>query len=304
MPKKVRTGGAAVGARDLQRVACGAPELGEIWSRSRLGWSWMRSCETAGRYMTRCGRWSTAAVLARSSGEEPASPRHRAGVASMAWRWVLPSSQQMIYPTLKNSAPAPANCNHRGGVCGRFARRGEIRRFLRAYYPGKIFGKGIQTTRTTSTLTMGTKRTIFPPRSYAAAPAMEEPIDEPLPADELPAAVADKVDDGDDFLAGIEDDQGLNTTAQEPPKSAEPSQLMNPSSDDDLSDVLADLDEDLPGPRPRKASGARGASQTACPGDEPAFAVVRTSRPGSMALTSPTPERSSRHTPTAPSISA
>ena len=26
-----------------------------------------------------------AAVLARSSGEEPASPRHRAGVASMAW---------------------------------------------------------------------------------------------------------------------------------------------------------------------------------------------------------------------------
>ena len=27
-----------------------------------------------------------AAVLARSSGEEPASPRHRKGVASMAWR--------------------------------------------------------------------------------------------------------------------------------------------------------------------------------------------------------------------------
>ena len=27
-----------------------------------------------------------AAVLARSSGEEPESPRHRAGVASMAWR--------------------------------------------------------------------------------------------------------------------------------------------------------------------------------------------------------------------------
>ena len=27
-----------------------------------------------------------AAILARSSGEEPASPRHRAGVASMAWR--------------------------------------------------------------------------------------------------------------------------------------------------------------------------------------------------------------------------
>ena len=29
---------------------------------------------------------SKAAVLAPSSGEEPASPRHRAGVASMAWR--------------------------------------------------------------------------------------------------------------------------------------------------------------------------------------------------------------------------
>ena len=30
-----------------------------------------------------------AAVLARSSGEEPASPRHRAGMASMAWRMTL-----------------------------------------------------------------------------------------------------------------------------------------------------------------------------------------------------------------------
>ena len=29
---------------------------------------------------------ASGAVLARSSGEEPASPRHRAGVASMAWR--------------------------------------------------------------------------------------------------------------------------------------------------------------------------------------------------------------------------
>ena len=33
-----------------------------------------------------------AAVLARSSGEEPASPRHRAGVASMAWRTTRRSS--------------------------------------------------------------------------------------------------------------------------------------------------------------------------------------------------------------------
>ena len=29
---------------------------------------------------------ATATVLAPSSGEEPTSPRHRAGVASMAWR--------------------------------------------------------------------------------------------------------------------------------------------------------------------------------------------------------------------------
>ena len=42
-------------------------------------------------FHTYCAVWkstsvSGAAVLARSSGEEPASPRHRAGVASMAWR--------------------------------------------------------------------------------------------------------------------------------------------------------------------------------------------------------------------------
>ena len=33
-----------------------------------------------------CVGCNDAAVLARSSCEEPASPRHRAGVASMAWR--------------------------------------------------------------------------------------------------------------------------------------------------------------------------------------------------------------------------
>ena len=51
-------------------------------------------------------------------------------------------------------------------------------------------------------------------------PAAEEPADEPLPADEPPAAVAGEVDDGDDFLAGIEDELGLRTTAEkteEPP---------------------------------------------------------------------------------------
>ena len=38
------------------------------------------------RFFTKSFLGDDAAVLARSSGEEPASPRHRAGVASMAWR--------------------------------------------------------------------------------------------------------------------------------------------------------------------------------------------------------------------------
>ena len=38
------------------------------------------------QFFTKSPRGDGASVLARSSGEEPASPRHRAGVASMAWR--------------------------------------------------------------------------------------------------------------------------------------------------------------------------------------------------------------------------
>ena len=38
------------------------------------------------QFFTKSFRSDDAAVLAPSSGEEPASPRHRAGVASMAWR--------------------------------------------------------------------------------------------------------------------------------------------------------------------------------------------------------------------------
>jgi cytoplasmic iron level regulating protein YaaA (DUF328/UPF0246 family) len=38
------------------------------------------------QFFTKLFLGDDAAVLARSSGEEPASPRHRAGVASMAWR--------------------------------------------------------------------------------------------------------------------------------------------------------------------------------------------------------------------------
>ena len=38
------------------------------------------------QFFTKSFLGDDAAVLAPSSGEEPASPRHRAGVASMAWR--------------------------------------------------------------------------------------------------------------------------------------------------------------------------------------------------------------------------
>ena len=38
------------------------------------------------QFFTKSFLGDDAAVMARSSGEEPASPRHRAGVASMAWR--------------------------------------------------------------------------------------------------------------------------------------------------------------------------------------------------------------------------
>ena len=38
------------------------------------------------QFFTKSFLGNDAAVMARSSGEEPASPRHRAGVASMAWR--------------------------------------------------------------------------------------------------------------------------------------------------------------------------------------------------------------------------
>ena len=59
----------------------------------------------------------------------------------------------------------------------------------------------------------------------ADACAAEDPIDEPVA--EVPAAAADG--DGDDFLAGIEDELGLNKKADEEPpvESAEPSQPAN-----------------------------------------------------------------------------
>ena len=41
------------------------------------------------QFFTKSFLGDDAAVLVRSSGEEPASPRHRAGVASMAWRTTM-----------------------------------------------------------------------------------------------------------------------------------------------------------------------------------------------------------------------
>ena len=41
------------------------------------------------QFFTKSFLGDDAADLARSSGEEPASPRHRAGVASLAWRTTL-----------------------------------------------------------------------------------------------------------------------------------------------------------------------------------------------------------------------
>ena len=54
------------------------------------GWqcipSWKSTSVSGAQFFTKSFHGDDAAVLAPSSGEEPASPRHRAGVASMAWR--------------------------------------------------------------------------------------------------------------------------------------------------------------------------------------------------------------------------
>ena len=46
----------------------------------------INQCGGCTRQYTKSFLGNDVAVLARSSGEEPASPRHRAGIASMAWR--------------------------------------------------------------------------------------------------------------------------------------------------------------------------------------------------------------------------
>merc|ERR1712093_313441 len=47
---------------------------------------WKSTSVSGAQFFTKSFLGDDAAVLARSSGEEPASPRHRAGIASMAWR--------------------------------------------------------------------------------------------------------------------------------------------------------------------------------------------------------------------------
>ena len=75
------------------------------------------------------------------------------------------------------------------------------------WYPGKVFGA---TTATYLFLTMDGDEEDRVPAAFVRK-AAEEPNAEP-PRRRNPSA--DKVDDGDDFLAGIEDELGLNTTAQ------------------------------------------------------------------------------------------
>ena len=47
---------------------------------------WKSNSESGAQFFAKSFLGANAAVLAPFSGEEPASPRHRAGVASMAWR--------------------------------------------------------------------------------------------------------------------------------------------------------------------------------------------------------------------------
>ena len=63
-------------ARALKFGAVGCFWVGPVW----------KSTSATGAIFTKSFLGDDAAVLARSSGEQPASPRHRAGVASMAWR--------------------------------------------------------------------------------------------------------------------------------------------------------------------------------------------------------------------------
>ena len=73
--------------RALFASAGGMPKLEAQRQRVVLRCVEINQCVGCTRkFFTKSFLGDDAAVLARSSGEEPASPRHRAGVASMAWR--------------------------------------------------------------------------------------------------------------------------------------------------------------------------------------------------------------------------
>ena len=80
--QKAKANAEAVAANVAQRAAAnarGRPEVADCVE--------INQCAGCTRqFFTKSFLGDDAAVLARSSGEEPASSRHRAGVASMAWR--------------------------------------------------------------------------------------------------------------------------------------------------------------------------------------------------------------------------
>ena len=72
------------GHRPVVLVGGGTTKVGDPSGKDLCGDQPVRRVHR--QFFTKSFLGDDAAVLARSSGEEPASPRHRAGVASMAWR--------------------------------------------------------------------------------------------------------------------------------------------------------------------------------------------------------------------------
>ena len=64
-------------------------DVARYWFSRAIAPAW-KSTSVSGALFSKSFLGDDATVLAPSSGEEPASPRHRAGVASMAWRTNAP----------------------------------------------------------------------------------------------------------------------------------------------------------------------------------------------------------------------